>query len=60
MADQATSRAAKPVNNGDAVTVVGTVTNVSGTGPTATLTVLLTSGGSVSVKASDVYNAQTL
>lgn len=59
MADVATSRAGKPVNVGDQVSVVGTVTVVSSTGPSATITVLLGSGGTVSVKASDLYNAQT-
>lgn len=57
------SRAGKPINIGDAVTIVGSVTAVSGTGPTATLTVTLAgSGVSVStVQAQDVAaSGQTL
>lgn len=57
------SRAGKPINIGDAVTIVGSVTAVSGTGPTATITVTLAgSGVSVStVQAQDVAaSGQTL
>jgi len=57
---QATTRSGKPVETGDQVTVVGNVTNVSGTGPTATLTVSTPSGQSISVQGQDVYAAQTL
>lgn len=60
MADVATSRAGKPVNNSDQVTIVGNVTNISGTGLTATITVKCAfSGNSISVQAGDLYNAQT-
>jgi hypothetical protein len=59
----ATDRAGKPLNNGDAVTIIGTITAVSGTGPTATLTVTLAgSGVSVStVQGQDIAaSTQTL
>lgn len=56
----ATTKAGLPVQTGDTASVSGLVTAVSGSGPSATLTVLLTSGGSVSVKASDVYATQSL
>jgi hypothetical protein len=55
----ATSRAGKPVQVDEGVTIVGRITGISGTGPTATITVLLTSGGSVSVTGLDVYSKQT-
>ena len=56
------SRAGKPINVGDAVTVVGTVASVSGTGPTATVTITgLGSGINASCQANDVAaSAQTL
>ena len=56
------SRAGKPINVGDSVTIVGTVTAVSGTGPEADLTVTLAgSGDSVTVDAFDVAaSGQTL
>lgn len=57
------SRAGKPINIGDQVTIVGQVNSVSGTGPTATLNVTL-SGSSVvltTVQAQDVAaSTQTL
>ncbi len=57
------SRDGKPINIGDGVTILGTVTAVSGTGSSATLTVTLAgSGVSVStVQAQDVgASTQTL
>jgi len=57
------ARSGKPINIGDAVSIIGTVTAVSGTGPTATITVTLAgSGVSVStVQAQDVAaSGQTL
>ena len=57
------SRDGKPINIGDAVTILGTVTAVSGTGSAATLTVTLAgSGVSVAtVQAQDVgASTQTL
>lgn len=56
------SRVGKPINVGDAVTVVGTVASVSGTGPTATVNVTgLGSGITVAVQANDVAaSGQTL
>lgn len=56
------SRAGKPINVGDNVTVVGTVSSVSGTGPTATVNVTgLGSGITVAVQANDVAaSGQTL
>lgn len=56
------ARSGKPINLQDAVTVVGTVTAVSGTGATASLTVLLAgSATSVTVQAQDVAaSGQTL
>lgn len=56
----ATTRSGHPVQVDDGVTVVGRVTAVSGSGPTAILTVLLTSGGSISVTGIDVYAKQSL
>lgn len=57
-----TTRAGKPVETNDYVTLVGQVTNVSGSGPTATLTVTLAgSGNSISAQANDAAAAtQTL
>ena len=56
------SRAGKPINTNDNVTIVGQVTAVSGTGPTATLTVTLAGSlTSVTVQAQDVAaSGQTL
>ena len=49
----------KSVGAGDQITILGTVTAISGTGPTATVTVQPVSGGStISVKASDCYAPQ--
>lgn len=56
----ATTRAGKPVEVADQVTIVGAVTAISGTGPSATVTVLTESGASVNVAGSDLYAAQTL
>ena len=56
----ASSRSGKPIQVADQVSVVGTITAISGTGPSATVTVLTDAGNSVSVKASDLYAAQTL
>lgn len=44
------ARNGKPINVNDQVTLVGQVTAVSGTGPTATLTVVL-SGSSLQITA---------
>ena len=59
---QGTTRAGLPVQTGDLVTLVGKVTNVTGSGPTATLTVTLDgSGNSISAQANDASAAkQTL
>ena len=56
------TRAGKPINISDGVTIEGFVTAVSGTGPSATLTITLAgSGNSVSVQAQDVgASTQTL
>lgn len=56
------ARTGKPINVGDAVSVVGTVASVSGTGSTATVVVtLLGSQTNVNVQAQDVgASAQTL
>jgi len=56
------SRAGKPINLGDQVTVLGTVSAVTGTGSDATLTITLVgSGGSISAEARDVgASSQTL
>ena len=56
------ARSGKPININDQVTVIGFVTAVSGTGPSATLTVQLQgSGNSVSVQAQDAAaSTQTL
>jgi len=57
------SRAGKPINLNDQVTIIGQVTAVSGTGPTATLTVVLTGSGTqlTTVQAQDVAaSGQTL
>jgi hypothetical protein len=62
MADQVTDRAGKPVNTGDGVTIVGTVTSTSSTGPSANVVVKLAgSGNTVTVQAQDVAaSTQTL
>ena len=56
------TRAGKPINVSDAATVIGTVSAVSGTGPSATVTITLAgSGNSVNVQAQDVAaTGQTL
>lgn len=56
------ARSGKPINLQDAVTVIGTVTAVSGVGPSAVLTVQLAgSGASVNVQAQDCSaSTQTL
>lgn len=56
------ARNGKPINVGDTVSVVGTVSSVSGTGPSATVNVTLAgSGGSVAVQGQDVAaSTQTL
>lgn len=56
------ARNGKPINVGDAVTVVGTVSSVSGTGPTATVNVsTLGSSTSIAVQANDcAASSQTL
>jgi hypothetical protein len=57
------SRAGKPINLNDQVTIIGQVTAVSGTGPTATLTVVLTGSGVqlTTIQAQDVAaSGQTL
>ena len=56
----ASSRSGKPIQVADQVSIVGAITAVSGTGPSATITVLTDAGNSISVKASDLYAAQTL
>ncbi len=56
------SRAGKPLNIGDQVTVVGFITAVTGTSDTATIAVTLaSSGNSVNVQAKDcAASTQTL
>lgn len=56
----ASSRAGKPVNVADQVSVVATVTSISGSGATAVLTLKSDSGDVFTVAAGNVYNAQTL
>ena len=56
----ASTRSGKPINVADQVSVVATVTSISGTGPAAVLTLRTDSGDSVNVAASNVYAAQTL
>jgi hypothetical protein len=59
---QAIDRAGKPINTNDGATVVGSVTSVSGSGPTASVVILLAgSGTSVTVQAQDIgATTQTL
>jgi hypothetical protein len=61
MAEQVTSRAGKPINVGDQITIVGTVTAVAAaTGATTVVTVkALFSGVSLSPQAGDCYSSQT-
>jgi hypothetical protein len=61
MAQVATGAHGKGLANLDLVTINGQVTNISGSGPAATITVKLAgSGNSVSVKANDIAgHAQT-
>ena len=57
------ARSGKPINIGDLCTIVGTVTAVSGTGPSATITVTLSGSGTIvsTVQAQDVAaTTQTL
>jgi hypothetical protein len=56
------SRAGKPINIGDSCTLVGTVTAVSTSGPTASLTITLSGSGLViTAQANDVAaSGQTL
>jgi acyl-CoA hydrolase len=56
------TRAGKPINIGDTVTVTGAVTSVTGTSDTATVAVTLyVSGNSVNVQAKDIAaSTQTL
>jgi hypothetical protein len=56
------TRAGKPINIGDQVTVTGAVTAVTGTSDTATIAVTLSvSGNSVNVQAKDcAASTQTL
>ncbi len=56
------TRAGKPINIGDQITVIGFVTAVTGTSDTATIAVqLATSGNSVNVQAKDcAASSQTL
>jgi hypothetical protein len=57
------TRAGKPLQVGDAVSVIGTVTAVSGSGPTASVTVQWAGSGNTSanVQAQDVAaGGQTL
>lgn len=56
----ASSRSGKPINVADQVSVVATVTSISGTGAAAVLTLRSDSGDSFTVAAANVYNAQTL
>jgi hypothetical protein len=52
--NQANSRAGKPMNVGDQVTVLGTIASITGYGPTATLVVTLAgSGATAAVEAQD-------
>jgi hypothetical protein len=59
---QAVDRAGKPVNVGDGATIVGSVTAITGSGPTATIAITLAgSGVSVNVQAQDIgATTQTL
>jgi hypothetical protein len=60
---QAVDRAGKPINVGDGATVVGVVTAISGTGPTASVTVQWAGSGnsSANVQAQDIgATTQTL
>lgn len=51
----------KPLNVGDACTIVGTITNITGSGANAVVTVtLVTSGLSISANSGDLYSKQTL
>jgi hypothetical protein len=61
MAEQATSRSGKPINVGDQVTIVGTVTAVAAaTGLTTVVTVKgLFSNVTLSPQAGDCYSAHT-
>lgn len=55
-----TSRAGKPIAVNDQVSLVGTVDNVTGVGPSASVTFRTASGVVVTVPAGDMYNAMTL
>lgn len=56
------TRAGKPANIGDQATIVGFITAVSGTGPSATVTISLAGSGlSVNIQAQDLAaTTQTL
>lgn len=58
----ASARSGKPINVADGVTVIGFVTAITGSGPTATVSVTLAgSGVSVNVQAQDcAASTQTL
>jgi hypothetical protein len=56
----ATSRAGKPVQVADQVSIVATVLDISGTGGSALVSIKTDSGLTVTVHASDLYNAMTL
>jgi len=54
LGQQANSLSGKPMNVGDQVTIVGSITAISGYGPTATISVkAFNSGNSLSVQAND-------
>lgn len=56
---QANSRDGKPLNVGDNVTLIGTITAISGYGPGATITVTLAySGSSINAEALDCAASQ--
>lgn len=61
MAEQATSRAGKPINVGDTVTITGTVTAVAtAAGASTVVTVKAAfSGVTLSPQAADCYSTQT-
>jgi len=52
------SRDGKPVTTGDYATIVGQITSISGSGSTASVTVLLDSGLSIVAQARDMFTQQ--
>ena len=52
------SRDGKPVTVGDSATICGQVTNITGSGSTASVTVLLDSGLSIVAQARDMFTQQ--